>query len=261
MDKRYNGKKPHSTVCEKSMHQRDRVQIKAIAISIKYPFIISTCLFIIPFFLLTCFLHRGFLKWGDYIIGLSTFFLGITTIYLALTGMSESARARMISSYPLLSQKIETKDVPNTGLSKGLDTQHYERHFRILIKNYGKGPAINQDRVYYKFFNEGKEIKYHIPITGAHDIIEPLVERPLNMTKLSRDLGRDDWYSDLEEKFYTIWVRLPHLDIQRNECCNCTKYEHRPKLEGRFGKMERYWYFAGYPEISSEKCRKCEWRA
>lgn len=241
------------------MRQLERVQIKAIAISIKYPFPISICLFIIPFSLLTYFLHRGFLKWGDYTIGLSTFFLGITTIYLALTGMSEGARARMISNYPLLSQKIETKDVPKKGL--GANTQHYERHFGLLVKNYGKGPAINQDRVYYKFFNEGKEIKYHIPITGEHDIIEPGVERPLNMTKLSKALGRDDWNFDLEKKFHTIWVRLPHLDIQRNECCNCTKYEHRPRIKGRFGKMERYWYFAGYPEMSSERCRKCEWHA
>lgn len=240
----------------------ESVQSKSWTTSMKHPFIISICLFIIPFSILTWFLHRGFLKWGDYTIGLSTFFLGITTIYLALTGMADSARARRISNYPLLSQKIDLK-FPNKDSSvHGID-EPSGPHYYLLIRNYGKGPAINQDRIYYKLLNEGEELKYNISITGAHDIIGPSIDhgRDLDMTKLSRDLGRDDWDSDLEERFHTIWVRLPHLDIQQNECCNCTTYEYQPQITGKFGKTERHWYFSSYPEISSEKCKECEWFA
>lgn len=73
----------------------ERVQSKSWTTSMKHPFIISMCLFIISFSLLTVFLYRGFLKWGDYIIGSSTFFLGFTTVYLALTGMAEGRRNRI----------------------------------------------------------------------------------------------------------------------------------------------------------------------
>lgn len=215
---------------------------------------------------------QGIISPGEFAIGAGTFLLAMATFYLAFNEMAEgrnnreqardlAARERAISNYPLLSQKIETKGVQSNVLIAGGDTQHYETHFRILIKNYGKGPAINQVRVYYRFFQRGRQIhQNYIPITGAHDIIAPGDERPLNMTKLERALNRNDWNSEMEKKYDTIWIRLPHEDIQRNECCNCTKYEYQPQISGRFGKTERHWYFSSYPEISSERCSECEWR-
>lgn len=216
--------------------------------------------------------YTGLLSHAEFIMGTATVFLGFATIFLSLneiaTGKKNreqtrdlSARARAISTYPLLSQKIETKGVQDNVLIGGDDTQHYETHFRILIKNYGKGPAINQDRVYYRFFQRGRQVhQNYVPITGAHDIIAPGDERPLNMTELERALNRNDWNLEMEKEYDTIWVRLPHEDIQRNGCCNCTKYEYQPQIIGRFGKTERHWYFASYPEISSNRCRECEWR-
>ena len=254
------------------MHQLGSIRKRARFLITKYPGIFSACLFIFGAIILTELLFIGHLSTGDFVIGFFTYFLGCTTIYLALTEMAESrenrrhnrdlaARERAISNYPLLSQKIRTEGGQGNALLGRGDTQEYETHFRILIKNYGKGPAINQDRVDYRFFKGGiKKLQCYILITGAHDIISPRDERPLNMTKLSRGQGRNDWNLDMEKQYDTIWIRLPHEDIQRNECCNCTKYEYQPKLIGRFGKTERYWYFASYPEISSEKCKECEWR-
>ena len=166
-------------------------------------------------------------------------------------------KGQLISTYPFLSQKIGTESVSSNVLIASGNTQHYEVHFILKIKNFGKGPAVNQDRVDYRFFQGEDRIHQNsVTITGAHDIIAPEGERPLNMTILCRD----DWNLEMEKRYDTIWVRLPHEDIQRNKCCNCTKYERQHQITGRYGKVERYWYFSALPEISSERCRECEWR-
>ena len=142
----------------------------------------------------------------DALVGIGTILLAIATYHLACNDTREgkknreqdrevAARERAISNYPLLSQKIKTKGVQSNVLIGGGDTQHYETHFMLLVKNYGKGPAINQDSIYYIFFKgENKIHQNQIRITGAHDIIAPGDERPLNMTKLSEK----DWNLGIE---------------------------------------------------------------
>jgi len=165
-------------------------------------------------------------------------------------------KGELISNYPLLSQKIDTEGVSSNILIAGGPT-HYETHFLLKIKNFGKGPAINQDHVVYRFFQGERQILQNsILITGAHDIIAPLDERKLDLTVLSSD----DWNLEMVKRYDNIWVHLPHEDIQRNKCCSCTKYVYQPQISGRYGKTERYWYFSALPEISSEKCKECEWR-
>ena len=220
--------------------------------------------------LLAIFIERltGAISPADFLMGATTFFLGIVTFYLVFTQLTEgrtnrnqfsklAARDRAISNYPLLSQKIITEGVAGNVVI-GEDTQHYATHYILKIKNFGKGPAIDQDKIQYIFFKGENKIHQNlIRITGAHDMIAPDDERPLDMTKLSEN----DWNIGMETQYENIWVRLPHQDILRNKCCNCTTYKYEPALSAKFGKIERHWYFASYPEISSEECKKCEWLA
>lgn len=176
-------------------------------------------------------------------------------IKLSRKTLSQMQKGQLISTYPFLSQKIliEREDPEMSVL--GSESQP---HFKLYIKNFGRGPAVNQDQVDYKFFRGENLIHQNEPekITGAHDIIAPLGERPLDMTILSRGI----WNPEIEKRYDIIWIRLPHEDVQRNECCNCTKYTYQPHIIGRYGKVERYWYFSAIPEISSERCQECEWR-
>jgi len=171
-------------------------------------------------------------------------------IKLTSKTVDEMKKGELISNYPLLSQKIDTESVQSHS-----DPQNYESHFKLIIKNFGKGPAINQDHIYYKFLKGEKTHKNSITITGAHDIIAPLDGRPLDLTKLNSD----DWNFGIQKLYDIIWIRLPHEDIQRNKCCNCTKYIYQPQIKGKYGKDERYWYFSALPEISSDKCKECKW--
>ena len=218
--------------------------------------------------LLAIFYERliGVLSPADFLMGATTFFLGFVTFYLVITQLNEgrinrnqvselAARDRAISNYPLLRQKIELK-TPHIQIHvHGIDTPS-QPHYFLLIENYGKGPAIDQDTVFYLFFKGENKIHQNlIRITGAHDIIAPEDERPLDMTKLSEN----DWNIGMETRYDSIFVRLLHKDIQRNKCCNCTTYENEPQLNAKFGKTERHWYLSSYPEISSEACKECVW--
>ena len=174
---------------------------------------------------------------------------------LSRESIEEMQKGRLISNYPLLSQKIDTKVVSSDLSVDGADMLQ-KSHFMLKIKNYGQGPAINQSWVYYRFYEgENQTHQRSVPITGAHNVIAPLDERPLDMTKLVRD----DWNMDMVKRYDNIWVRLPHEDIQRNKCCTCTKYIYQPQIRGKYGMVERYWYFSALPEISSEICESCEW--
>jgi len=211
---------------------------------------------------------KGIISVGEFSIGAGTFLLAMATFYLAYTEMDEgrnnrrqdrdlAARERAISNYPLLSQKINLEFTGIQFSVNGIDKPSGP-HYKLIIKNFGKGPAINQDRIYYRFFKGENQIHQNfVRITGAHDIIAPDGDRPLDMTILREE----DWNLEMPKIYDIIWVRLPHEDIQRNECCNCTKYEYQPQISGRFGKTERHWFFFTYPEISSARCRECEWRA
>lgn len=171
---------------------------------------------------------------------------------LSRKNLDEMRKNQLISTYPFLSQKIGKED-PRIYIAG----EESHPHFILYIKNFGKGPAVNQDSVTYEFYQGENQIhQRRVPITGAHDIISPDDERPLDMT----DLSEGEWNPEIERRYDTIWVRLPHEDIQRNRCCNCTRYLRQPQIIGGYGKVERHWYFSAIPEISSERCEECEWR-
>jgi len=129
-----------------------------------------------------------------------------------------------------------------------------ELHFMLYIKNFGKGPALNQTLVDYRFFQGNRLILQNSnSITGAHDIIAPLQERPLDMTVLFPN----DWNLEILKRYNYVWIRLPHEG--GNKCCTCTKYQFQTQITGRYGKIERYWYFSALSEISSERCKECDW--
>lgn len=203
-----------------------------------------------------------------FVVGAGTFLLAMATFHLASNERSEgnknreqdrylSARERAISNYPLLSQKIDF-EFPSKQLSvHGIDDPS-RPHYILVIKNYGKGPAISQDKIHYIFFKGENKIHQNlIRLTGAHDIIAPEGEREVNMTVRSEG----NWNLGMETKYDFIFVRLPHYDIQRNECCNCTTYKYNTQTIGELGKIERHWYLSSYPEISSERCKDCDWLA
>lgn len=171
---------------------------------------------------------------------------------LSRKNFDEIRKGQLLSTYPFLSQKLGK----NESIVFSPGEEHFA-HYMLYIKNYGKGPAVNQDFIKYEFYSSGEIIHQgKIPITGAHDILAPDDERPLDLSILKKE----DWRPEIKERYDSIWIRLPHEDIQRNKCCNCTKYNREPNLVADFGKEERYWYYSAIPEISSPKCINCEWK-
>ena len=173
-------------------------------------------------------------------------------IEISRLSLEEIRKGQLISTYPFLSQKIDTERsrVHISGVESF-------PHFMLYVKNFGKGPAVNQDSVIFEFYQGENQIhQRNIPIVGAHDVIAPGDERHLDLTVLSEG----EWNPEIKRRFDTIWIRLPHEDIQRNNCCNCTRYRRQPKISGGYGKDERHWYFSAIPEISSEICEECPWR-
>jgi hypothetical protein len=167
---------------------------------------------------------------------------------LSRKNLDEIKKGQLLSTYPFLSQKID-KECQKVYIA---GVESYD-HYMVNVKNYGKGPAVNQQSVHYEFYDgENKIHQRTVKIVGAHDIVAPGDERLLDLTVLSENEWRE-----IEKKYDTVMIQLPHEDMQRNKCCNCTKYIRQPQIDGGYGKFERHWYFSAIPEISSEKCKTC----
>jgi len=97
---------------------------------------------------------------------------------------------------------------------------------------------------------------------GAHDNIEPLKERSLDLS----DLFKDDWEYNPKGIIVDgvhcnyVEIRLPYEDIQRYKYCSCTRYMYNEVLSGLYGKIERFNWYSASSEFSNEKCKNCNWR-
>ncbi len=160
----------------------------------------------------------------------------IFSFYWNRRTLDEMKKQRLTTIRPILSQKIGIEDK-----SVG---QHHSIHFMLKVKNYGSGVAFNQSFIDYKFYHNNELLvnRKAGPMMGAYDDLEPLVERPLD---LSRNF-KDDWAYDYKGikvdgvHCNFVEIRLPYEDIQGNKCCSCTKYVYNEAIIGRYGKIERY---------------------
>ena len=180
----------------------------------------------------------------------------IFSFYWNRKTLTEMKNQRLTSSRPVLSQKIVREEY-----SVG---QIFNAHFMLKVKNFGKGTAFKQTFIDYKFYHDEKLLldKKSEPIIGAYDDIEPLKERPLDLSLLFQD----DWGYNQEGIIVDgvhcnfIEIRLPYEDIQGYKCCSCTRYMYNAVLSGLYGKIERFNWYSASSEFSNEKCKKCNWR-
>lgn len=170
--------------------------------------------------------------------------------------LSEIKNQRLMASRPVLSQKIMIED-------KSV-AEFHEIHFILKVKNFGVGTAFNQTFIDYNFYNNEEIIieRKSNPIMGAYDNIEPLKERPLDLSIFFPN----DWEYNPEGIIINgihsnfIEIRLPYEDIQGNKCCSCTKYTYNKALSGLYGKIERYNWYSASSEFSDERCMDCIWK-